>query len=170
MPSCSLDGFSAIGKVLQFSSGILFLVCNGEECLHSSSDNFLPAWWVQCDWKGSSVPVRHSLFGLHNWIAGVPLGTPAIQWWRMLDSNQWPLACQASALTCWANPPYFVGVKYVRFCENSRLACCGVRTAKRFCNPLVKNSPQDCFLNARLPFPSSVACWEYFLKTFRKCL
>ena len=27
-------------------------------------------------------------------------------WWRQLDSNQWPLACQASTLTNWAMPPW----------------------------------------------------------------
>ena len=26
-------------------------------------------------------------------------------WWRQLESNQWPLACQASTLTSWAMPP-----------------------------------------------------------------
>ena len=26
-------------------------------------------------------------------------------WWKQLDSNQWPLACQASTLTNWAMPP-----------------------------------------------------------------
>ena len=56
--SALLDRFSAIGKVLRFPSGILFLVCNEEECLRSSSDAFLLAWWVQCDWKSSSIPVR----------------------------------------------------------------------------------------------------------------
>ena len=45
-------------------------------------------------------------------------------WWRMLDSNQWPLACQASALTCWANPPYLVGVKCVSSCEKFILRYC----------------------------------------------
>ena len=43
IPSCSLIGFSAIGKVLRSPSGILLLVCNGEECLRSSSDAFLLA-------------------------------------------------------------------------------------------------------------------------------
>ena len=43
----------------------------GGKCLHSSSDTFLFAYWVQCDRKGSSVPVRHSPFGL--------------QWRRMLS-------------------------------------------------------------------------------------
>ena len=26
-------------------------------------------------------------------------------WWRLLDSNQWPPACEAGALTSWAKPP-----------------------------------------------------------------
>ena len=30
----------------------------------------------------------------------------AFFWWRQLDSNQWPLACQASTLTNWAMLPY----------------------------------------------------------------
>lgn len=77
--SALLDRFSAIGKVHRSPSDILFLVCNEEECLRSSSDAFLLAWWVQYDWKGSSISVRHSLFDLHNWLAGVPWGTPANQ-------------------------------------------------------------------------------------------
>ena len=29
-------------------------------------------------------------------------------WWRIRDSNPRPPACDAGALTSWANPPYFV--------------------------------------------------------------
>ena len=34
------------------------------------------------------------------------------RWWRQLESNQWPLACQASTLTSWAMPPFKQGVWY----------------------------------------------------------
>ena len=37
-------------------------------------------------------------------------------------------------------------------------ACCGVFEVKRFCNALAKNSPPDCFLNARLRIPFSLYC------------
>ena len=91
MPSCSLIGFSAIGKVLRFPSGVLFLVCNGEECLRSSPDTFLLAWRVQrkskCSYNPRPLKTCHRhvfltrtfesgilLFGLHNWLAEVPFG------------------------------------------------------------------------------------------------
>ena len=33
-------------------------------------------------------------------------------WWRLLDSNQWPPACGAGALTSWAKPPYECDMYY----------------------------------------------------------
>ena len=33
-------------------------------------------------------------------------------WWRQLESNQWPLACQASTLTSWAMPPFVAWIYY----------------------------------------------------------
>ena len=32
-------------------------------------------------------------------------------WWRIRDSNPWPLACKASALASWANSPLLFGVQ-----------------------------------------------------------
>ena len=33
--------------------------------------------------------------------------SPCRIWWAILDSNQWPLACRASALANWANRPRY---------------------------------------------------------------
>ena len=30
----------------------------------------------------------------------------AVKWWAIVDSNYWPLPCQGSALTNWANSPH----------------------------------------------------------------
>ena len=34
------------------------------------------------------------------------------KWWEILESNQWPHACHARALTNWANPPSFVNMLF----------------------------------------------------------
>ena len=41
---------------------------------------------------------------------------PCHTWWRIPESNRWPLACQASALASWANPPnqYFLFATFYR--------------------------------------------------------
>ena len=44
-------------------------------------------------------------------------------WWAILDSNQWPLACRASALASWANRPKVLPCKNFFFCKFSRGVC-----------------------------------------------
>ena len=37
-----------------------------------------------------------------------------LPWWRISESNRWPLECKSSALASWANPPCFFGVEQLR--------------------------------------------------------
>ena len=50
-----------------------------------------------------------------------------------------------------------VRVTEFRYEQNTYLAYCGLFIIKKIINALAKNSPQDCFLNARLQVPSSLA-------------
>ena len=53
------------------------------------------------------------------------------------------------------NLPFILAFpKYVQKEKNFHLACCGVFNLKDSSTLLAKNSPQDCFLNARLQIPS----------------
>ena len=53
----------------------------------------------------------------------------AKKWWAIQDSNLWPPACKADALTNWANRPYNTGfdaIKYTilkRLCQQFFLFC-----------------------------------------------
>ena len=58
-----------------------------------------------------------------------PVGTPDNPWWRMLDSNQWPPACEAGALTSWANPPVLVLTKSAEALRTSFGGDCWTRTS-----------------------------------------
>ena len=76
----------------------------------------------------SAGPVRLCLTQLHlhpdiygdqrcgNFLSMLAYGTNYGEWCGVLDSNQWPPACKADALTSWANPAYFscmrIGEKY----------------------------------------------------------
>ena len=71
----------------------------------------------------SAGPVRLCLTQLHlhpdiygdqrcgNFLSMLAYGTNYGEWCGVLDSNQWPPACKADALTSWANPAYIIVIE-----------------------------------------------------------
>ena len=72
------------------------------------------------------------------------LGKSGTFWWRLLDSNQWPPACEAGALTSWAKPPDKIGDPYE---TRTRVTAVKGRCLNHLTNgPYMPESIFRCFL------------------------
>ena len=69
--------------------------------------------FVLCQYVKDLFSVHGSQGIVHSYASGKWLKV-----WRITDSNRWPLACKASALANWANPP--VGLRIILFRSSPR--------------------------------------------------
>ena len=74
-----------------------------------------PHLWYLHSQHGSSVlmphlsnllPIFAGIYSEGTFLSMLANGTNYGEWCGVLDSNQWPPACKADALTSWANPAY----------------------------------------------------------------